>query len=471
MADAAAQSAVRPLIVSWNLTRLCNLACGHCYLDAAQRRREAHDELSTAEALAVVGEVAAVAPGAMLVLTGGEPLLRRDLAALVAAAAATGLMPVVGTNGTLLDDAAAARLRDAGAAGAGISLDSATHAFHDRLRGRRGAWDDALRGMRAARAAGLPLLVQTTLFDENRTELETIAAIAEAEGALALNLFFLVCTGRGARQTDLSPASYEASLAEIIALQRRRPGLIVRARCAPYLRRVLGLHANERGGNYAEWSSACLAGRRYFRITPQGKVTPCPYIPEVVGDLRAERLGDIWSGSPTLARLRAETPGGKCGQCDFRYSCGGCRARALASGGDLMAEDPKCIYLKPAALPAEPAPERLRRFRRERPEVAPRSGPVQSGTASTGGARSGRAVERFSASERAAPAVAWDERAARMLERIPGFVRARVRMKLEQAACEEGVPVITMDFIHRHRPPAAMLERLRSAGAEGGSAA
>ncbi|MDP2787429.1 MAG: radical SAM protein, partial [Pseudomonadota bacterium] len=152
-----------PQIISWNLTRVCNLACAHCYLDAVQRRREASDELTLAEAEDVVTQIAATAPGAMLVLTGGEPLLRRDLETIVAAAARQGLMPVIGTNGTLLDAARAGALRAAGAMGVGISLDSVEPDFHDRLRGQIGAWEGAMRGIEAARAAGLAVLIQTTL--------------------------------------------------------------------------------------------------------------------------------------------------------------------------------------------------------------------------------------------------------------------------------------------------------------------
>jgi len=409
-----------PYIVSWNLTSRCNLVCAHCYLDAVQRKSEARDELDSDEALAVIGELARMATGAMLVLTGGEPLLRPDLARLVQAAAAGGLMPVVGTNGTLLDAGRAAALKDAGAAGVGISLDSAAPGFHDRLRGAPGAWAGARRGIAAARAVGLAIVVQATVFEENRGDLAALAAIAAQDGAVAFNVFFLVCTGRGVTQTDLTPASYEETLHEIVRLQDRHPGLKVRARCAPYMRRLQGLHAGESGRGYADWSSACLAGRRYFRITPQGGVTPCPYIPAAVGDLRTQSLQAIWSEHPTLSALRDELPGGKCGACDFRYGCGGCRARALAEHGDVMAEDPKCAYVRPPARAPEAPP-------------AP--------------------VER--------PRVAWAPDAEARLLRVPAFVRGRVRAMLEERAASERIERITVEFVARHRPPAAVLGRLR----------
>lgn len=398
-----------PTLVSWNLTRRCNLACGHCYLDAVQRRSECGDELDDAEAKSLIAEIAALAPGAMLVLTGGEPLLRRDLPELVATAARTGLMPVIGTNGILLDAAAARQLREAGAMGVGISVDSATSGFHDRLRGQQGAWEGALRGVGAAREAGLAVLLQTTLFDDNRDEMPAIARLAEDIGAMALNFFFLVCTGRGVTQTDLSGEAYEAALAGILALQEAHPKLMLRARCAPYARRMLRLRAGQTAGNYGAQSSACLAGRSYLRIAPHGAVTPCPYIPRAAGNVRETALREMWERGEDFVRLRGEMPQGKCGRCDYRVSCGGCRARALATAGDLFAEDGKCGY-----QPAD--------------EAVPEPWPV------------------------AAAHVIWTPDARRMLERLPGFVRERVRSSLEQKALAAGEHTVTLQFMHAHRP-------------------
>lgn len=399
-------------LVSWNLTRRCNLACGHCYLDAVRRKSEAPGELSAAEALDVVSQIAAAAPGAMLVLTGGEPLLRPDLCELVEQAGRKGLLPVIGTNGVMLDPGRARQLKAAGAAGVGISLDSGRPEFHDRLRGKPGAWAAALAGMRAARAAGLAVQMQATLFPDNRGDLAELADLAQGVDALALNFFFLVCTGRGVTQTDMPESMYEETLAAIVALQAERPQLMIRARCAPYVRRLLGLRVGEARGGYAGWSSACLAGRSYLRITPQGRVTPCPYIPEVVGDLRSESLGEIWNRNVTLMRLRGELPQGKCGDCDFRYSCGGCRARAAAASGNLLGEDPKCSHLRPAGARPEPAPDK----------------------------------------DRADSRIFWEPSAQVILDRIPGFVRERVRARLEEKACAAGLATVTSEFVHANRP-------------------
>lgn len=411
---------VAPHLISWNLTQRCNLACGHCYLDAVQRKRDAGDELSLPEVVRVIDEIAEFAPGAMLVLTGGEPLLRRDLGDIVEHAADMGLMPVIGTNGILLDATRAQHLRERGSAGVGISLDSTAPEFHDRLRGHDGAWQGALAGMRAARAAGLGVLMQATLFEENRHQLAGFADLAVEVGAMALNFFFLVCTGRGVTQTDLSGQTYEEALSGILALQHARPRLMIRARCAPYARRMLGLHAGEVTEGYAEWSSACLAGRRYLRIGPRGEVTPCPYIPDASGSVRWTPLREIWETGADFVRLRDEMPGGKCGNCNYRVSCGGCRARALATTGDLMAEDGKCGYCPSPSVRPEPLPD-------QRPA-----------------------------------AVAWSPEARHLLERIPGFVREKVQGSIEQKAVAAGVTSISTEFMSRHRPAGTLFSRPRS---------
>jgi radical SAM protein with 4Fe4S-binding SPASM domain len=386
-----------------------------------QRRSEAAGEASTDEALRFVADIAQAAPTAMLVLTGGEPLLRADLPQIVAAAAGAGLMPVVGTNGLLLDPVRARALAAAGAAGVGISIDAASAPFHDRLRGVAGAWAAALAGVRAARAAGLAVQLQATLFAENRAEIAALADLAQAEDALAMNFFFLVCTGRGVTQTDLDEATYERTLAAILDLQRERPQLLIRARCAPYARRMLGLRAGGEARGYAEFSSACLAGRSYLRITPQARVTPCPYIAESVGDLRTQRLADLWQGHPTLRALREQLAGGKCGDCDFRYGCGGCRARAAAACGDLMAEDPKCGYVRPAESSPEPRPVPMHPVRRLR----------------------------------------WQPEAEALLDRIPSFVRERVRQQLERRAADLGVAQIDVPFMRNERERSPLTARLR----------
>ncbi len=379
----------RPELVSWNTTQRCNLRCGHCYLAAG---KAAPDELTLAEGRRLIDDLAA-AGTRMLILTGGEPLLRRDLGELVAHAAARGLLPVLGTNGMLLTPDKVQHLRQRGLAGAAISLDSIDPAQHDRFRGVVGAWAGAVRGLRACVTHEVPVLVQTTVLPWNYGEIEALIELAEAESAMGFTLYFLVCTGRGESLSDISPEQYESALGVLVDAQARHPRLTIRARCAPQVARV----AAERESALVA-SAGCPAARQYCRITPEGHVTPCPYLPLTAGAVRERPFLEIWQSSPILARLRDVAPGGRCGTCDFRGLCGGCRARAFALSGDVSGEDPWCAY-SPSPVPAET--------------------PDQS--------------------------LGWNEEANERLERIPPFVRERVRVAVERAALRDGVVEITVD--------------------------
>ncbi len=375
-----------PELVSWNTTQRCNLRCGHCYLVAG---RQAAAELSFEEGRRLIDELAD-AGTRMLILTGGEPLLRRDLADLAAHASSRGLHVVLGTNGTLLTRERARLLQAAGVAGAGISLDSLRREEHDRFRGVPGAWEGAVRGLRACVAEGLPVLLQTTVLPWNCHELEAMIEFAYEEGATGFTLYFLVCTGRGERLSDISPEQYEQALSTLCEAQRRHPQMMVRARCAPQISRIASQQDSALVGN-----AGCLAARQYCRITPEGEVTPCPYLPLVAGTVRERPFADLWRNAPLFQRLRCASPTGRCGACSFREICGGCRARALALTGDLSGEDPWCAYPPPEGIFADR-------------EASP-----------------------------------WTPEAEERLQRIPPFIRDRVRMAVERHARTCGKAEIT----------------------------
>jgi AdoMet-dependent heme synthase len=381
----------RPALVSWNLTRRCNLRCPHCYLEAG---RPAGEELSTAECLALLEELQESGTE-MLILTGGEPLLRRDIHELARAASAAGIWTVMGTNGVLLTDAVAATMVDCGVRGVAISLDSADPARHDAFRGGPGSWQHAVRALDTCRAHGLQVLVQTTVTEDNALEVPALIDFARGRGAWSFNLYFLVQTGRGRAMEELSPARTEEVLTTLVDQQEAHRPMLVRAKCAPQFKRI----AWQRGQAGLE-SGGCMAGTQYCRITPEGDVTPCPYMTAVAGNVRALSFREIWLGSPLLASLRNPARlGGRCGACEFRELCGGCRCRAFAATGDVLAEDPGC--------PHQP---------------------------------SGRALEE-------AP-VAWSAAARARLERIPiAFIRSRVERGIEAYARRQGAPVITAEVM------------------------
>jgi radical SAM protein with 4Fe4S-binding SPASM domain len=406
-----------PHVVAWNLTRRCNLACAHCYISAGSWQAAA-GELSTAECHRIVEEVLVESPAPLLILSGGEPLLREDLEEIASHASERGATVVVGTNGTRLTEERIASLMSAGVRGVAVSVDSLDPAYHDRFRHGDGALADTLGAVRRLREARLDFVVQATLTRGNRAELRRLVAWAADAGAVSFNLYFLVATGRGERMPGLSPAENEEVLRELALLQREYRGvMLIRSKCQPQImRHVFETDPDSPLLNYA---TRCPCGVQYCRITPEGRVTPCPYLPVVAGDLRVQSFGDVWRQSPVLRRIREEEPGGKCGRCEYRRLCGGCRARAYAEGGDVLGPDLSCAY--------EPTGEA--------PVIAPL-----------------RAVSYGDAPE---PGLEWSPEALARIERVPGFVRGVVTARVEAFARERGHSRVTpevMDEVRRTLP-------------------
>jgi len=398
-----------PHVVAWNLTRRCNLECAHCYI-AAGPHESATSELTTPECLRIVDELLAVNPAPMLILSGGEPLLRDDLAEIAAYASRRGATVVVGTNGTLLTDERIAALQEAGVRGVAVSIDSLRPTYHDNFRHGKGSLGDTVAAIGRLRARKLDFIVQTTVTKGNRVELERLVAWSADEGAVAFNCYFLVATGRGAGLSDLAPAEYEAVLADLARWQKDYRGrLLVRAKCAPHFMRHV--HQRDPDSTLLNYETRCPCGTQYCRITPDGKLTPCPYLPEVAGDLRTQSFGDIWRSAPLFQQLREGTLGGKCGRCEYQKLCGGCRARAFALEGDVLAADPSCVY--------EPAP----------------------GAAVIERAREMTYGQEFQ------PALVWTDAARTRLERIPSFVRGVVMQRIEDWARQRGLHEVTPELL------------------------
>ena len=365
----------RPYVVSWNLTYRCNLACEHCYLDAGgtplvgTENFADRSELGTDECFRVIDDIAAFAPECLTILTGGEPLLRRDILEIVRRAAERGLWVVVGTNGVSITENLAKRLADAGARGLSLSLDALDADRHDSFRKVRGAWRNTVEGAEILNRTGLPFIVQTTAGSHNRGELEAIADFAHDRlAAKVWNLYFLVPTGRGQFVSDMTPPQYDEVLASLYRIQRKYDRrMLVNAKCAPhYIKTVLenarlraedaerasagqaesdGMPGLSAIRTYSGGAGGCPAGTHYMGIRPNGDVTPCPYLPVFAGSLRSASLADLWTSSELFAGIRRRTSlGGRCGECEMNGHCGGCRARAYGMTGDLMAEDPLCTH-------------------------------------------------------------------------------------------------------------------------------
>jgi len=387
----ATQTEYNPSLISWNLTRMCNLRCPHCYLEAG---RKAEGELTTDECLSLIDEMKALGTE-MLILTGGEPLLRKDIFEIAQYASSRGIWVVMGTNGVLLDQRVAEKMIECGVQGVAISIDSLEPAKHNQFRGGPDSWEHSVRALDICRANGLQVLIQTTVMDMNYAEIPQLLAFAREKGAWSFNLYFLVQTGRGQQMNDLSPERTEAMLSNLVDWQDEQRPMLVRSKCAPQFKQI----AYERGSGGLE-SGGCMAGTRYCRIPPQGAVTPCPYMTVVAGNVRDQSFGEIWRGSSVLQELRdPEKLKGRCGACEFKELCGGCRCRAHAAFGDYLQEDPACRY-------------------------EPTGQPLSVG------------------------AVVWSAEATARLERIPiEFIRNKVAKGLEAFALRKGEPIITAEVM------------------------
>ncbi len=371
----------------------------------------------------MIDQVADVNPELMLILSGGEPLLRRDIFELAAHASGKGMMVVLGSNGLLIDHEVALQLRRSGVSGVSISIDSVGPEIHDGVRSFKGAWEKAVEAIGICRNQGLSVQVNTVVTKKNYEELAGLVRFSAELGAKVFSPFFLVCTGRGEELTDISPSQYEEVLSLIVKSGAKHGEMMIRTRCAPTFRRIL--YENDPGSSLLKMDTGrCLAGSRYCRITSEGDVTPCPYMPLSLGNLRERDFRDIWENSEVVASLRRPSIGGKCGICEFRLICGGCRARAYAASGDYLSEDQWCAF-------------------------APEGRPVLPRPAAEGSAGAGRV---------AGSGPRWTEEAEERLKRVPFFVRSMVRVAAERYAEENGCREIT---------PAVMEELRKRAGRMG----
>ena len=381
-----------PSLISWNLTKRCNLKCPHCYLDAGPK---AGNELTLHECLRLTDEMKLLGTE-MIILTGGEPLLRRDIFDIARYASNLGMWVVMGTNGVLITDKVAERMVACGVKGVGISIDSMDPEKHDRFRGSPNSWKYAVRALEISRAHGLEVLVQTTVMAMNRDEIPALIAFSRAKGAWSFNLYFLVQTGRGQEMNDLNARETTDVLRDLVEAQDSFRPMLVRAKCAPQFKQI----AYESGRAGLE-SGGCMAGTGYGRITPEGDVTPCPYMTVVAGNVRQRGFSEIWRTSPLLQELRDRTRlGGRCGRCEFNALCGGCRCRAYAAFGDYLQEDPACMY-QPTGHVLEPVPP------------------------------------------------AWSAEARARLERIPlAFIREKVQLGVEAYAQRKTIGIITAQVMN-----------------------
>ncbi len=338
-------------LVFWETTAGCNLECVHCRrLEVAQQMMQ--EDLSTDEALALVESIARVGRP-ILVLSGGEPLIRPDIFTIARHAVSQGLLVSLATNGTLVTAAVARQVKEAGVRRVSISLDGADAQTHDVFRALPGSFAAALRGLEFLREAGVEVQINTTIARHNDGQLADIYHLARSVGAVALHAFMLVPVGCGVQIADdqmLTPERYEEVLNEFYDLSQRGE-LQLKATCAPHYYRIARQRARAAGvplttarEGMAAMTRGCLAGTNVCFVSHKGQVFPCGYLPLEAGNVRTRDFGAIWSGAPLFRSLREDALGGKCGACEYRRVCCGCRARAYFATGDYLAEEPYCAY-------------------------------------------------------------------------------------------------------------------------------
>ncbi len=351
-----------PRIVAWEITRSCNLSCVHCR--AAAEFGAYPGELTLDQMKDVVDDICSIS-NPIFILTGGEPLLRPDIWDLADYITAKGGKPVVGTNATIIDDKCARLLHDHGISRISVSLDFPDAERHDRFRGEQGAFDAAVAGIKRTIAQGVEVQINTTVTRLNHELMGQMHDLAVSLGAVAFHPFLLVPTGRGEslRDIELSPQQYEDVLVWAYERQKTSP-LHFKPTDAPQYYRILRQKSLEEGVavtperyGMEALTRGCLGGITFVFISHVGDVQPCGYFDKQLGNVVEQPFSRIWTESPVFDDLRHyDRLKGKCGACEYKKVCGGCRARALSATGDYLEEEPYCAYVPQAMRTGDSAP-------------------------------------------------------------------------------------------------------------------
>ncbi len=376
MTSPQSSSALTPRLslVAWEVTKRCNLACSHCRASAEDIPYEG--ELTFSDCCRVLDEIKTVG-NPIIILSGGEPLARPDVFEIGKYAVSKGLRVVMGSNGTLIDAGTARKLKDVPISRIAISLDFPNAELQDKFRGKKGAFEAAIAGIANARSAGVEIQINTTITKMNVGLLDDLIDLALEVGAVAFHPFLLVPTGRGKglESVELSPQEYEDALNLIfdkqvelgeklqfkptdaphymrVMRQRQIAGAVLPAAASGHPGSHPGTPSGSHGGGHPSVNAmtrGCLAGVGFCFISNEGKVQGCGYLTAQAGDLKKQSFGEVWNESSLFCELRnLDNIKGKCGTCEYKRVCGGCRARAYEVTGNYLNAEPYCIY-QPAA--------------------------------------------------------------------------------------------------------------------------
>jgi len=338
----------RPFILFWEVTRACALACRHCR--AVAQPRPHPEELSHEEALHLVDTIAALAPP-MLVLTGGDPMMRRDIMELIERAAQKGLRVALSPAATpRLLHTDFSRLKEAGVVSMSLSLDGASRETHDRFRGVPHTFDRTLEAAEKAMQAGIQLQINTTLAHSTLPELDAFIELMRHIHPDVWSVFVLVPTGRATKE-DLPTADELENVWQKLAALRGELPFAIKTTEGHHYRRFLMQAARE--AQHTPPPRHLIPtrdGKGVVFISHTGDIQPSGFLPLTAGNVRTDELATVYRTHPLFARLRDDDAlGGKCGRCEYRRLCGGSRSRAYGCTGDMLAAEPLCNYI-PAAL-------------------------------------------------------------------------------------------------------------------------
>lgn len=337
-------------MIAWELTRGCNLSCKHCR--ASSESGPYPGELSKEECFRVMDDISLISKP-VIILTGGEPLLRPDIFEIARYGTDKGFRMVMATNGTLLTKEIVLKIKESGIQRISVSLDGPNPETHDSFRKVEGAFKKSLRGIEIAKNEGLPFQINTTITQVNLHLISEILDLAVKLGASAHHIFLLVPTGRGKELKDqeISALDYERTLNWFYEQIDKVP-LQLKATCAPHFYRIFKQRHAKEGKPFVKnqngldaMTRGCLGGISFCFISNTGQIQPCGYLELDCGNIREKPFHEIWENSEIFKNLRNFNGyKGKCGKCEFRKVCGGCRARAYEISGDYMEEEPYCIY-------------------------------------------------------------------------------------------------------------------------------
>ncbi len=320
--------------ISWNTTKKCNLYCDHCYRSAGPNEK-LDNELSIDEAKKMLDQIAKTNFD-VIVFSGGEPLMRDDIFDLIKYSSSLGLIPAMGSNGTLITKEIAKELKSSGLKSIAISLDSLEASRHDDFRKSAGSHSAAIKGIKNSIDAGLRVQINPTVTKKNKNEIIEIINYAASIGVSSCHVFFLVETGRAKKEDALSIKEYKDVINEVL---NEKFDIFVKPTCAPqYMVEALEKDIKTRA------SRGCIAGISYCNIGPNGDVYICPYADVKVDSIRNNSFDYIWENNEIFKKLRNfNNYEGKCSSCSHINICGGCRARAFSKTENYLGEDPYCL--------------------------------------------------------------------------------------------------------------------------------